>query len=410
MNRTKHLTQYMKITFNPQILLLAALTCPVPLAQTARAQSWLTVDDFIYDPGYFANAAALTIDPTGNLFVAGNARENPTISWDALIQRSADAGSTWTISDNFGPTASGHYATYFGLASDAAGNLYAVGTQNPEGGTGIYWLVRQSSDSGNTWNTIDYFNTPGVNFYAHGVSTDSAGNVYVAGYSTGANNVNTWTVRKGVNAGGSWSWSTVDSFSPYNYGQAFAVLCHPNGTLFVSGSADVALASKKGTSVVQAWITRRSLDGGRTWSTVDSYSPASGFEGRGLGIDVSGNIYAVGLNTGLVGIGGTRKSADNGNTWTTVDTGTDASGFAHDTYGNLFVVGTTYSSRDGSSIWTVRENPGGTGTWTTVDSYQLAPSKNANPAAVMSDASGHTYVVGTAADASGLSNWIVRKR
>ncbi len=360
-----------------------------------------TVDDFQYVPGYSAQAFAITLDPAGNLLVAGDARENSTIlSLDALVQKSADGGSTWSISDNFSPTSSG-LATYIGVTSDTAGNIYAVGSLNPLDGTGYYWLVRESADGGNTWSTIDVLKTSSTNsYYARSVSTDAAGNVYVAGYELGiTNGVSAWIVRKGFNVGGSWSWTTVDSFSPYNYGLAFAVFCHPNGTVFVSGTADVAVATKRGTSIVQGWVTRRSLDGGNTWATVDSYT--GGSEGFGLGADAWGNVYAV-------GIGGIRKSTDNGNTWTTVDTGIAiANGFSCDASGNLFVVGYSGSS-NGSNVWTVRENPGGTGTWTTVDSYQLAAGYTAQAAAVTSDAAGHTYVAGFAQSPSG-NQWIVRK-
>src|SRR6266704_6090611 len=92
-----------------------------------------------------------------------------------------------------------------------------------------------------------------------------------------------------------------------------------------------------------------------------------------------------------------RKSADGGATWTTVDTyqlltaGTQrALGFASDSLGNLYVAGEALASGGvGPNYWIVRENPGGTGSWITVDTVT-----NSIPHAIAADGLGNVFVGG----------------
>ena len=77
-------------------LALAATTALI--ADTASAQTWQTVDDFQYVAG--AGATGLTLDPLGNLFVAGYGKDANSV-FHALIQKSADGGATWSTADDF---------------------------------------------------------------------------------------------------------------------------------------------------------------------------------------------------------------------------------------------------------------------------------------------------------------------
>jgi hypothetical protein len=173
------------------------------------------------------------------------------------------------------------------------------------------------------------------------------------------------------------------------------------------------------------WTTCRSLDSGATWTAVDN-----GFTGEpsAIGADALGNIYVVGTGSNHWIV---RKSSNGGSSWSTVDAfqycvtttstrppktqtqcySAAANGFAMDAYGNLFVVGYGASSSSSSSYtWIVRENPGGTGAWQTVDAFQATPGFRTIASAAAADALGHVYVAGFADDAAGAAHWIVRKR
>jgi hypothetical protein len=79
-----------------------------------------------------------------------------------------------------------------------------------------------------------------------------------------------------------------------------------NSRGFVVGSGKGG--GKKGAD--QQWYVRRSLNGGVTWSTVDTYLGGSA---RGIGADGAGNVYVVGSNAGHWIV---RRSNNGGGSWT----------------------------------------------------------------------------------------------
>jgi len=195
----------------------------------------------------------------------------------------------------------------------------------------VHWFVRRSIDGGLTWSKVDDF-TGGYRALAHALTTDSAGNVFVVGES-GA-----WVVRKGTaNPDQSMTWSSVDTVS----GAAEGVFVHPTAGIFVAGNSS------------GGWTVRRSLDGGATWTTVDSYA---GSVANGVGADAAGNLYVVGSGQqGIKKIVYThwivRKSSNGGSTWATVDDFQGPSngqafayGFGSDSHGNLFLIGERFDA------------------------------------------------------------------
>jgi hypothetical protein len=367
-------------------LRLALAGAAALLTHTTFAQAWHTVDDFQYVPGAGSVAQVMTKDPAGNLYAAGYVFANDG-GTHALIGKSSDGGTNWSVIDDFtnGDPYPGY--EYYGITADAAGRLYAVGDDfwgtNPGG-----WFVRGSHDGGLTWSTLDAFTLGGgSSSTAYGVATDSAGNVYVVGDAGGS-----WTVRKGtLNRSGGLSWATVDKFAPGR--SAAGVVCLPTG-IFVLGNGFGG----------GPWYVRRSVNGGATWTTVNTYR--TGLYPSAIGADASGNLYVV----GGVGAGWTvRKGGKGGTSWTTVDNfipsvgWAAAFGFAADSHGNLFVVGIT---ADASWIrrWMVRENPGGVGSWRTVDIFQY-PGGDTEAYGAVADNLGHVFVAGF----EGGSSWLVRK-
>lgn len=185
-------------------------------------------------------AAAIRVHPTAGVFAAGvgpiSTNKTGQVTYGWVVRRSTDAGATWSTMDKF-TLASGQRAAAFGLGADAHGNLYAVGSADTTSGNGnkvtyyAHWVVRKSSDGGNSWSTVDNtLSSTGLGFQtaALGFAADSNGNLFVVGQ-----NVNDWTVRE--NPGGNGIWQTVDDFKYALGSSAVAVAADSLGHLFVGG-------------------------------------------------------------------------------------------------------------------------------------------------------------------------------
>jgi hypothetical protein len=409
-----------KLAQNPQNALGAIALCAVThFCGAACGQSWQTIDDFQYVAGGSAYNTALALTPNGTLLAAGYAGDLSG-TWHALVMSSADGGATWSppLDDYTGPT-SGDEALYYGIASDRAGTLYAVGTYSDESDPNLtdHWVVRRRGAGGAGWTTVDDIAASGTWYnQANSAAADAAGNVYLAGLLSNS----AWTIRKGV---GGTNFATIDSVpSNGNAIGASSILVHPTAGVFAAGQANVIV---KGTSVA-AWLVRRSTDGGTTWQTVDTiYSSqgASYCSGQALSMatDFHGYLYVVGaIAIPYKGSYGwewlVRRSTDGGNSWSTIDTyqlapgdNSRATAVAADSTGNIYVAGYGNTTFYSSSHWIVRENPLGVGTWSTVENYQLQPGNVAQAFAAAVSVSGSVFVGGGAGSSSG-GHWLVRKR
>jgi hypothetical protein len=300
----------------------------------------------------------------------------------------------------------GNQGEYYGIVSDAAGNLYAAG-HGESGNIGNvgHWFVRESTDGGMTWATVDDFVPGGYYAFPTGIAADSAGNIYVSGYtSTASSTTQIWTVRRGVGS----TWATVDSLT----GNGWGIFAHPTAGVFAVGNAAVTVASHgRKTTTVQAWLVRRSLDGGTTWSTVDNFRGSNFAQATGVGADSHGNIYVVGRSVNPFDYWTVRKSSNGGDSWTTVDSFGEgkAAAFGTNAAGDLFVVGVTYPAVGGFD-WVVRKNPGGSGTWTTIDDYEFGGTgSTTEPQAVVSNGLGNVLVAGYGwGGTASASTWLIK--
>ena len=387
------------------------------------SDTWHTVDDYLYGTRS-ALGQAITVDATGKVYAAGTARlgtiGSPVAESHEVVRTSADGGNTWSVlSDYVVQDVRG--TTVADIEVDAAGNIYLAGSYRPAGSDGEYWFVRRSRDSGRTWGTVDTVGLGGANT-VQGLTIDAAGNIYAVGEAEGAvassSNSRNWLVRRSTDGGN--TWATVDAFvptdGPSDFSVARGVFVHPTAGVFVAGTA--SLPPGEGDVGVNAWIVRQSPDGGAgTWVTVDSYKPTEyGADASSLGADAAGNLYAVGEAIDSAGFRHwvVRKSTDGGTAWTTVDdyqlsplAFSDAQDFVTDSAGNLYVAGSGLDV--GTAHWIVRSSAGGTAAWTTVDDFQIVAGADAEPSAIAADPAGRVFVVGTASATSGPTHWITRR-
>jgi len=385
------------------------------LVSPALAQTWQTLDDFQYVSGQAAENYGLCVAPNGTLLAAGFAN-HPTNLGHALVMASSDGGNTWSAPlDDFLYQGTIRASYVGGIVADQSGNLYAAGCAGVEFLTSR-WLVRRSTDNGLTWQTVDDFSLGSLRNAAYAIASDATGNVYVVGVgttSTTSYGPDTWIVRKGVNG---TSWSTVDNFGLNSGSDALGVIVHPKGGVFVVGNSSFT----SGKYSYNGWTVRRSLNGGTTWNTVDTFQFGNTSVARGIGMDAQGNLYVVG--NAFETIKGrtashwiTRRSSNGGaGSWVTVDDfqpapggAAVAHGFAADSFGNLYVAG--LGNNTGSAQWWVRKSASATGAWTTVDTFQYAPDFDTVAQAIIADAAGHVFVGGYGNDANDVPHWLIRR-
>ncbi len=402
-----------------------AALAAIVLTRTAGAQTWTTVDDFVYASGQQVTATALGADTAGNTYAAGWGGDAAGIP-HALVMKSADAGNTWSTIQDFN-YASGADSFFEGFGVDAGGNLYAVGmgwtnsvSRRSTVTTG-HWIVRRSADKGATWATVDDFSLAlGRMAWALNFTTDSAGNLYVAGAANDGTAIR-WIVRKSIDGGS--TWFTADNFSyGANTTWGRGIVSTPDG-LFVAGFGDtLVVTSSKPKLTVESyhWLVRKSVDGGASWATVDDfqYSPGNGTAAYGITADTAGGLYVVG-QSGVYSSGTTprwlvRKSANAGASWATVDdfqsggTNSVARGAVVDALGNVCVIGQGREASGGYD-WIVRKSDASGPAWSTVDDFSLAHGHASNGAALGIDASGSLYSAGFGQDSSSIQHWLVRK-
>jgi len=168
----------------------------------------------------------------------------------------------------------------------------------------------------------------------------------------------------------------------------------------------------------------------QTWETVLNYQyvsdPFPGYSsggGWGLATDALGNVFVggTGFEASNVGHGLVLKTDTTATTWYVSDdfnptppyTISDVRGIGFDSNGNLYRSGQLWAPCTKSScpgfVWHVRKSTDNGASWSTVESFQYAPAKSADPRGVAGDSSGNIFVCGDANDANGVNHWLVRK-
>jgi hypothetical protein len=247
---------------------------------------------------------SIAADAAGNVYVAGWAEGsidgNPWVSGTDVVLAKYTNDGTRLWSREFGSTGADSGS---GVAVDSTGNVYVVGYvehplsgQSGAGGRDAF-LTKYSSDGTRQW--IREFGTSADDF-AQGVSTDSAGNVYVVGDTSGGLDGNV------DGNGGSYSafvakysgdglriWTTQFASSSNTDGTGVSA---PDsaGNVYVTGYAYESIDGGPSLPAQHFYLAKLSGDGQRVWTK--QTTPSDGIL-LGSGIATrDGNIYASGFS------------------------------------------------------------------------------------------------------------------
>lgn len=233
------------------------------------------------------SCADLKIHPSGDVYAAGG---SANAGW-VVRKRSAGTPDFLMVEPALGnPEQVGRA---FATAFHPGGAVFVVGEH--AGPSGPVWTVRRSMDNGNNWTTADSFrNGEWTSGSAQGIAVTESGTIYVAGwayYSSRSKSGNRWVVRTSTDGGNTWSIS--DNFGSGGVSGG-GVVVDANGKPYVCGYGN-------GYWLVRALNEVTTIKKGKpvttqTWTTIDSFQLASGQAARanGITIDIAGNIYVSG--------------------------------------------------------------------------------------------------------------------
>jgi hypothetical protein len=165
----------------------------------------------------------------GGLFAVGRPGVN---AWG--VQRSRDAGNTWTTVDSWTVAKSGDTAAT-AIASDPQGNLYVAGHGRKGINSPYGWYVRRSSDGGNTWQMLLTNFSAGGDSLVNDAVLDAAGNLWVVGAVNGANSITEiWAMQRWNQVSG-WSGPMYPYGNPSPRSHARGTSADPTGRVYVTG-------------------------------------------------------------------------------------------------------------------------------------------------------------------------------
>ncbi|EDX85410.1 hypothetical protein S7335_3111 [Synechococcus sp. PCC 7335] len=282
--------------------------------------------------GFSSTSTGLQVDDDGNVYLSGlaiKASPNPAfpIQDDAWVVKLDSYGEQqWftQISDPLQPDDSPLANTPFfdetyDLAVDTTGNSYLVGwtqglTEPADPSRSILqydaWLSKVASDGTIEW-TQQFGSTDEAQEFAWGVDTDSEGNIYVTGWTTGTlgdqsfGSYDVW-LAKFTPDGGDPVWKKQIG-STGDDGQLFAdILIDSSDNLFVSGYTNGDLDTDELTNGgsgndYDAWVGRFDLDGTTQWIQEFGLEGKDDYATRLAIDDRRGWLYATGFTEGPLG-------------------------------------------------------------------------------------------------------------
>ncbi len=339
--------------------------------------SWGDSDSGVvtYDGGNVDTANGITIDSSGNIYVAG--RSNNGSDWDFLARKydaNGDLDTTWGDGDSgmvFYDSGTGDDKA-FAITLDSAGNIYVAGEGH--NGTDEDLIVRKYDANGDldlTWGDgdsgmVSHDGTSG-NDAAKSITIDASNNIYVGGYQDNGSFKDLIVRKYDANGDLTADWGDGDSgMVTFDGGGSDTA----NG-ITVDASNSIYVAANKGDGAVGDFMVRKYDANGDldlTWGDGDSgivtHDAGSDDAADSITIDSSNNIYVAGaLDNGSDRDFVVRKYDANGDLatdWGDADSGMvtydggngddKASGITLDSAGNIYATGYVDNGTDDDLI------------------------------------------------------------
>jgi hypothetical protein len=148
--------------------------------------TWATVDSFQDSAKTYSEARGIAVSGSGAIYVCGRAAQvvkgRTVNNW--VVRRSVDGGATWTTVDRFGaePAPSGiGSTTATAITISPSGKVYVAG-QTPDPSRIVVRMGTTSSKGAMSWVTIDDYQAgAGLPASPQGMTSDISGNIFTSG-------------------------------------------------------------------------------------------------------------------------------------------------------------------------------------------------------------------------------------
>jgi Beta-propeller repeat len=368
-------------------------------------------------PGnYVDQAAAVTVDDLGNVYVTGGSYGADGSSDYATIKYNSAGQEEWVARYN-GPAKGDDVAA--AIAVDGSGNVYLTGSSVGVDGFPDYATIKYSSDGQEQW--VARFNGPDAFFdEAMAIAVDPSENVYVTGSSYDSDSTSDYATIK-YDSAGQEQWASRYDPPGQSFDNPSAIAIDGLGAVYVTGSSSLADGTPPDYATVkydagghQQWVVRYEGPGG------------SDDNATAIAIDGSANVYVTGWSVGATSdfdYVTIKYDATGQEQWVARYDGAAAFGdfataIAVDGTG-VYVTGGGGGSALGQDYTTIKYNSAGQEQW--VASYDGPGDADDYATAIVTDGSGNACVTGASFgattgydyatikyDATGQEQWAAR--
>jgi hypothetical protein len=267
------------------------------------------------------------------------------------------------------------------LAVDSAGNIYVTGYSEGAGTEEDYLTIKYDPAGSELW-VARYDGPENARDIATDLAVDAGGNVCVTGYSEGTGTEEDYLTIK-YDPTGSELWIARYDGPASSGDGASDLAIDISGNVYVTGSSPGS-----GTGSDYATI-KYDPAGNELW--VARYNdPGNGDDGaHALALDASGNVYVTG-NSSAAGMTTIKYNTLGNELWVAQYDFSASSVFLDvDVSGNVYISGSA-----STSVATIKYDTDGNELWAWTAEYPVSPETFVDISAIKVDASGSTYIAG----------------